>query len=366
MKAQLFGIMTTKSPNHSPFPEASYYANLAMLAQKEGMKLFVFFPESISFNNNRIDGYTLKDRTWIKSSFPFPDVVYDRVFYYSGDYYRKNKWIVHRFKQVPNILFLNRGLPGKWDLYLTLKQDNGIHPYLPPQDRYESRTQLLRWLENGSVVLKPFAGGFGKRIFHLKKGEPTVLEGRNAKNEYFYKSFNTCDAAINYLAPRISNRYLIQKYLSLSTKDGYPFDVRVFMQKDEKGRWIVLGKGVRIGQKNKLTSNIHGGGKAMTFHHFCEKYKISNTPHIEREIERISLRIANTLERNYPPLFELGIDIGIDQEGKPWVLEANAKPGRKIFRMMGDVQRSYLAYSGPIRFARYLLEARKEASNVIL
>lgn len=46
-----------------------------------------------------------------------------------------------------------------------------------------------------------------------------------------------------------------------------------------------------------------------------------------------AIKLAEGIENNYNHLLgELGFDIGIDQNEKIWMFEANAKPGRSIFK----------------------------------
>lgn len=46
-----------------------------------------------------------------------------------------------------------------------------------------------------------------------------------------------------------------------------------------------------------------------------------------------AIKLSEAIERNYPHrLGELGLDLGIDKDGEVWMFEANAKPGRSIFK----------------------------------
>lgn len=49
-------------------------------------------------------------------------------------------------------------------------------------------------------------------------------------------------------------------------------------------------------------------------------------------IIRSAITIAETLEEQIDgTLGELGLDIGVDRNGRVWLFEVNAKPGRHIF-----------------------------------
>lgn len=353
--------MTTNAPEYIPFPEESYYATLSQIAAANNLKVYVFFPESVSLSQKMISGYQWNEGQWKAASFPFPDLVYDRVFY-NASYYKKTKDLVHAFKQ--HVRFMNRGLPSKWELYQQLKSDIRVRPHLPKQQLYSSPKQLLHLLQQEkSIIVKPISGGFGRKVFHLIAGSPAILEGRNKDNQYFRKRFDSIRKAVAFLTPHLNRRYLLQRFLTLQTADGNPFDVRVFAQKNALGNWNVIGKGIRMGPKNKLTSNIHGGGGGMDYTSFIQATYPDHYKQINESIEKIGVMVPEILERNYHPLFELGIDVGIDRDGHVWVIEANAKPGRKIFELMGDREASQQAISGPIHFAQFLLEREQGGSK---
>lgn len=49
--------------------------------------------------------------------------------------------------------------------------------------------------------------------------------------------------------------------------------------------------------------------------------------------KQTAIKLSEAIERNYPHrLGELGLDLGIDKDGEIWMFEANAKPGRSIFK----------------------------------
>lgn len=346
--------MTTRAKGFIPFPEEAHYREMAVEGKKRNLFLFVFFPDRINPFHQKIKGYTFASGRWKERLFPYPSYVYDRAFY-TAESLKRDGWRVSHLRRAKGTRFLNRGLPDKWEQYLTLKKNPSLKDRLPPQERYKNGESLKRWIEKeGELILKPVAGGFGKGVLHLTGGTPTLLEGRTRKNHLFRRSFPSTDEAIAYLLPRLTSRYLIQSYLPLTTKEGNPFDIRLFMQKDEEGAWRKIGQGVRLGLPHHLTSNLHGGGRTMSLAAFRSEHPLRLPVDIEEELDRIGYAAAATLERAYPPLFEVGIDIGIDQGHHLWILEANGKPGREIFAQMGDGQGYRTAQLGPIRYALYL------------
>lgn len=359
----LLGIMTTKTDDFCPFPEKKFYEEIAAYAREKNMEVLVFFPESISFATRSITGFIRQGDRWIRQKIPFPRMIYDRVFY-NTEYYRKNKGTVRRFKRDSTIHFLNRSLPNKWEVYRFLKQFDELLPYLPEQELYKNPDQLIRWVKlKGDIILKPVNGGFGKGIYHLKFRDPITIEGRDSQNQFFQETFKTTREALDFIIPKLHRQFLIQRYLNLNTSDGYPYDVRIFVQKNHKGVWQMIGKGVRVGPKNQLTSNLHGGGTAKPFNSFIEQNHPKKAEMIEANINLLGNLLPRILETKYSPLFELGIDVGIDESGRAWLLEINAKPGRQIFNHIGDQKAYQRVNRGPIDYAFYMLKEYEEGSN---
>jgi D-alanine-D-alanine ligase-like ATP-grasp enzyme len=54
-----------------------------------------------------------------------------------------------------------------------------------------------------------------------------------------------------------------------------------------------------------------------------------------RDLAKISYLTAEVLERRFPGLKELGIDVGLDWMGKPWIFEVNTRP---YFRMFSKIR----------------------------
>lgn len=69
----------------------------------------------------------------------------------------------------------------------------------------------------------------------------------------------------------------------------------------------------------------------------------------------MSALLPPLLEESCGRLGELGLDFGIDAGGRIYLLEANSKPGRTVFRLTGDRRAARLAAENPLRYARHLL-----------
>lgn len=80
------------------------------------------------------------------------------------------------------------------------------------------------------------------------------------------------------------------------------------------------------------------------------------------KIYDLSLEICQTLEKSHPGFADAGLDIGIDQRGKPWFIEVNFRDLRYSFRSAGEPQMFQNTYFHPMCYAKFLLSAGQQAS----
>jgi glutathione synthase/RimK-type ligase-like ATP-grasp enzyme len=150
--------------------------------------------------------------------------------------------------------------------------------------------------------------------------------------------------------------YIVQKEINLLRTDNNVIDVRVLVQKDHTGKWTITGMICRIGRTGSITSNIASGGHASHLTKvLADNFNNDNTRRsIENEVKTLALEAAQKLEASVGSIGELGIDIGIDRSGKVWFIEANLKPARQVFRLIGDFQGRRQSVEKPLLYSRYL------------
>ncbi len=356
------GIMVTERMKSPPFADSNYYRKLCLLGARRGLLVYVFSPERIYWGSRTVIGYTYRSdiSRWTKALHPLPDLIYDRCFFSSKSGYLRYRTQVRRLLKFSRAKFLGHGLRGKWQVQDILCQDTAIRDYLPMTERYAGIPSLTRWLnQEGRIFLKPQGGSQGRGALMIRAIDDDriafIVIGRDEHNEMFRFGFYHYRGLAAWLSRWIGQRnYVIQSYLELTTEQGEPFDVRAFMMKNNTGRWQLIGTGVRKGSPGALTSNLHGGGVAEDTLAFLQAQYPDCADQLYDTISKLSLRIASVLEKNHGRLVELGIDFGIDKSGRLWVLEVNSKPGRSIFRRLGDKNAQKSSIIGPIQYARYL------------
>ncbi|MBD2872915.1 YheC/YheD family endospore coat-associated protein [Paenibacillus arenilitoris] len=342
-------------------PEPAFCRALSRAGAPLGIGVYVFAPDGYEPETGVLHAFRLEGGRWAKRAVPLPDVVYDRCFSSEpGQGIRCRSALAAMAERKPHIP-LNGRLPGKLAVYDSLKDDPALSGHLPSSLGFRSAEQLLRLAgaHEGGIVLKPSSGMQGRGIVHIKRGqegEKVRVNGRTRQNRPFAAEFEAGRPFARWAARFIGRRtYFVQPYLELSGADGKPFDVRALLQKGGLGDWTLSGIAVRSGQAGSLTSNLHGGGAAEpAAAALAAKFGGEESERLLEQIHTISKQTAIRLEGRFGRFAELGLDFGIEPDGKLWLLEANTKPGRSSFRMIGDERAERLSIERPLLYARYL------------
>ncbi|MGF7046577.1 hypothetical protein J2T13_001075 [Paenibacillus sp. DS2015] len=357
------GIYCCGKLGDPPFTEEQFCRNLSLAGGKYGIQVVVFSPEGVLDDQSTIHGYKYEQGRWIKAQFPWPDMVYDRFHYHKGSPKDAASKVLASASRRKSCTMWARGLPGKYKVYNVLKQDPNIHPYLPPTFPYSGPRSLEKYLLHyeGQVFMKPQAGSQGKSTLHIRldnrQTELLIIHGRDRHNKSFLRKFIKRRDGFEWIQHFIKQTpFIIQPYLHLYNKQQHPFDVRVLMQKEAHGNWMLTGMAAREGNTGEITSNLHGGGAATSVLPFLiQEFGDAQAEQMVAVLHKLSRDIPPILENYYGRLGELGIDFGIDREGNTWLLEVNSKPGRTSFNHIGDPRSAVLAAENPLRYARYLL-----------
>ncbi|WNQ09968.1 YheC/YheD family protein [Paenibacillus aurantius] len=360
------GILACRTAGDPPFGERETYRRMSKAGARLGMAVTVFSPEGIDADTGRVHGYRYNPDSagWESGSYPFPSVLYDRMFYSDPGLYRASREQLKRLIRQNGVRLLGRRLEGKWSLYRLLREDPSLAPHLPRTERYQGASRLIRVLSSwGRVILKPDGGTQGKGILLIAKSPEGGfrVSGRDAANHPVDRTFSRSSGLFDWIEEMIGERrYLLQEYLTLRTRGGLAYDIRSLMQKNGKGEWSLTGMAARHGQAGSLTANLHGGGSASEALPFLKaQFGMDAARALLSVLHRLSGSIPPVLEDHYGPLAELGLDFGIDTSGKVWILEANSKPGRAVFHMTGDRRARLGSIHNPVAYARFLLDRQK-------
>ncbi len=356
VKKGLVGVMTTRRPGTRPFSESRFLRELSQAARLVGVQLVVFSPLDISWGHGTVLGFTHKKGVgWQARQYPVPRVVYDRLFPSRG------RWQLYfsqvaRMRRTFRVTMMGRGLHGKWQMYRIIRRYEDLRPYLPETrlGSVQSLASLLSKYE--TVFVKPVFGSGGKGIACVRRWRGGYVVKRVGRPRLRATSLAGVVAALG----GVSRRQLVQQGLKLNHLQGSTFDIRSIVQKNGDGQWQISGKAVRVGRRGKITSNLHTGGRAYSVPSVLQRCFSERAEAIEAELESLAIRVAEVMDKHAGPLCDLGLDMGVDVEGKVWLIEVNSKPGRKVFLQIGDREARQRAVRTLMEYAKYLVEQRRQ------
>lgn len=350
------------------FEELSYFRKLAIKGNQLGMKIMVFSPEDTDHDHKRIRGlfYSQSQKRWVRKWAPFPDIIYDRCRNQRTSRFHQLKQFRTRY---PNLLYLNRPLANKWGMYQILYRNKNIRPYLPYTTKFANFQQVKTLLKKyRTLYLKPSNGTGGRGIIRVRSAGSNLF---NIQGRDFYRkiipSQNLTAAQIDgqLSAWPLRSRYMIQQGIDLNIGDRRVHDYRLLMQKNENGIWDMTGCAGRVGPRHSITSNLHGGGRAVPMERLL-KLRFAEAPRIDeiqQSIVQLGKNIANHLEKVFGKLCELGLDIAVDPRGNIWLLEVNPKPSREVFRKIGEKQTYEKAIARPLQYALWVYKQKNQSEK---
>ncbi|TXK72242.1 YheC/YheD family protein [Paenibacillus sp. N3.4] len=366
MSPQRLGILAIYL-NNTRLEELTYFQRLSKEGKKLGIQVEVFTPEDVESDNAvRTLTYDFELRKWIRKRTSFPPVIYDRCRYKAAANYQMLKAFRNRFSK---LIYLSRPLANKWYMHETLSENEDIRRYLPATIRYNSTQQLLKALKTHKLIyVKPKNGTGGRGILRIEQlgDDLYLLQGRDQHRTIIapYRATER-QLKVKLHTLKLSPDYVIQQGINLKLKDGRVHDYRLLIQKNGLGEWEVTGCAGRIGPHRSITSNLHGGGSAVTQDRllaarFSSPQKIED---IKKEMTSFAILLADYLESKFGKLCELGMDIAVDPEGAIWLIEVNPKPSREIFRKIGQHATYQKAITRPLEYAVWMQNQKKKTED---
>ncbi|MFD0620310.1 YheC/YheD family protein [Paenibacillus sp. GCM10027629] len=336
----LIGILSDSTARTTTNPFGSrteFIKSLLREGNKKGF-FFAFAPRDINWVDDTVLGYFLSDSgTWTRKTVPLPDVVYNRLPSRRAETGSMIGTLRDRFikRKIP---FFNWSFFNKSDVYELLKDDEVANQYVPESVMGPTSEQVKEMLEKHQFLYyKPTAGSLGIGIYRLTHNPKKGYFARyRAKGSNVLLRFNTFSSLMRMLQARHGralHNYVIQQGIRLIEIDQCPIDFRFHMHKNGSNQWVVVGIGAKKAGKGSVTTHIKNGGQLLTPEQALSRTFGARGNEVLQKAKEISISLAESIEKNYPHLLgELGFDIGIDQDEQVWMFEANAKPGRSIFK----------------------------------
>lgn len=320
----------------------SFARLLASYAKAFNIELLYYTPQDIDVKSGKVNGKIHRQGKWlaIRTELPsFNDVS-------SFCYKKENLAALNFLKENAEVSEPGTRRFNKLKMQELLSKDKKFSSLILSTKKVSSFDILEEFLKRKKrVILKPVGGQFGIGIFFVEQ---------TAGDEYKIK-FDDKEDTVNkrgllkfYESEIETKSFIVQQYIHSTSKEGYPFDCRINVEKNINGEWVIARKFIRMGIGQAVVSNMSQGGAALDVKPFLKSNFPDNWQEIIDNLQKVGKELPYKIEelRN-AKLMTLGIDIGIDVDGKIYLFETNSAPGTTQLRAEAGMLR--------VEYYRYML-----------
>lgn len=320
------------------------FEHLGAFASQFGHELLITTPKDWVFHRELVRGwkYTTQNgrKEWKRTTVSAVNaVVYDAMYLADLKEHRTayRRWKRHMQRKV--IPSFNPVLPAKDTIYQSLAKSGGLSGHIPETEYQIQPEGVLARLKRGqSLWLKPTYGSGGRNMLWLRylgDGRYKVIAerffGRRVRKTM---SESRLRKVLAYAFQRRS--YMAQEHIPLlHTTDGRKFDIRVTVQRNHTGQWQVVAMTGRFGAPGSALTNFHAGGRveSLTQPTVEQNERLREMGMVEGDLSRaaeLAVVVAERMQKKYPTLGMLGLDIGQSVSGRQYIYDFNGRPGRDI------------------------------------
>ncbi|MGF9893260.1 YheC/YheD family protein [Priestia megaterium] len=287
-----------------------------------------FYIDDLDLESRKIKGIALKKKEEKihekQGVFPLPSVIYLQC--------HVEPKIVRKIEGLIGCKVFNNFIFDKWECWEILRRDDALCPYLPYTQKFEHKTNLPHLLSvYKDIFLKPvdLRHGHGSRgIFRVRwKGEAIVELTYREKESIQRKSFESYEKFQDWISPKLSKTYIIQQSIQTITCYQKATDIRLNMNKNNQGQWEVSLLLLRVASNDShITQKVLTAQPIKNLTKMSPSNKDIDTVRIEETLINIGFKICHSLDKSGHHMADLGIDLGIDENGHVWIFEVNSLP----------------------------------------
>ncbi len=303
--------------------------------------LVVVTPGRIDWKSHQVHGLIWNGEEWSEELCPLPPSLYNR-------YYGPKPKVVNRLETIlgKNKVFNHITRFDKWVMHQLL-QKSTLNKHLPSTDLYTPELLIEYVHRFKAAIIKPISGQMGTKIYLVvsEGGVFYLCSGTKSPIASFYSA----EDLLSKMESLVTTEFLVQQYIPLASIDGRFFDLRFLVQKNRVGVWEVSGMLSRLALRYSYITNI---SQAIVP---AEEVLAAAFPHKDliSTLSELSIKGARIAEESLGSLGELSVDFGLDDEGRIWIIELNAKPMKSIFLDLHDKSLVEKIYKQPLLYALY-------------
>ncbi|WP_270182417.1 YheC/YheD family endospore coat-associated protein [Alkalihalobacillus sp. CinArs1] len=324
--------LTTNAQGKEDTPFSAYTDFCLEIAKYcEEHHIFFFVNTLKRWDNNSVIGKRWQTDQWIEAPLPLPSIIYNRIHSRRLENSSEIESLKELWREL-NIPYFNEAFIDKWDVHEKLLLYEELAPYLPESDILDTIDKVEQMMNKyNTIYLKPINGSQGRHIYRISKSQDCYLLG--------YSSFSgnkvLTSPTLSGLYPAIRARskkvpYLIQQGIPLFEVGDCPVDFRILCLKGPGDKWRVVSTVARVSQsKDQFVSNIARGGLIKSVDDVLSQFDKVSRKQIKRILPELALEVSKVIDGETDGMYgELGIDLSIDKDGHPWIIEVNTKPSK--------------------------------------
>ncbi|MFD3447243.1 YheC/YheD family protein [Microbacteriaceae bacterium 4G12] len=307
----LIGILTSGSTSHKVYGDFQKFSSIQFALEKRGGVSFVFTPHGVQ--ENYIEGYILQANKWRKCSFPYPDVIYNRIPYRKDEKELTTLYAFTRFQE-RNLPFFNPSFFSKWEVYQIFRTNPKLHAHLLETRLLLTKQDLLDMLLTyKAVYVKSSESAKGEQLFKVERLSSEMVQIQSPSIKPIRFSTKEIWKMIDYAKQKL----IIQPALIHDQYNGRKYDLRIPVHLLRE-KFTIGGIGVRLAALGSIVTHIPHGGEIIAVNA------------LSRPVDHLLLeQLADECGQSLCSLGrvrEFSLDIGVDQRGHYYIFEVNAKP----------------------------------------
>ncbi len=333
---------------HLPFYEEA--------GEMYGLKPCFFRLADVEVGQGEVVAYVNEEGFYRRKRLPIPKVIHNRILLKT----RRDRKQFNQLKKSGAIIFnsINRFSKGKMNQLL--EQNESIRPHIPKTHAASIKSIQRMMQQYNHLIIKPVNGSVGKGILKLER-EGThwkltypVPHGERGQRWESVTFAAEMPRQLKMICSRHS--HIVQEKIPLARYEESPFDMRVSVQRNHDGKWQVTGIVAKVASKGHFLTNVARGGSTYSLEKILHDHPSLSVSQVKKNVEKLSLDIAKYLGKRFTYIADLGLDIGITDQGKAYFIECNGRDLRITFRNANMMEKWAATHTTPIGYAAYLLK----------
>lgn len=316
--------------------------------------VIVFSLNKVDTINFTVEGYCYNPvkNEFQKGVFPYPTAIYRTIGL-------SDKWKRYFLFAIGDKVFNNYYF-SKWEMYEWFSNDEEFKKHIPYTSLYKAQEDFFDAIKQFiKVFIKPISGLRGRGIVKASLINNAFLFEYRENGVNYKDTLQNTDEAREFIHKHFfGGKYLIQQPIDLIKYNNSVIDFRCTMQKNQFLKWECKAIIGRCGEKDSVVSNISSGGRAFIGTEIFENVLLLSEKEaiaLGNKIALFATKICNALDEFGIHCGTLGLDVGLDTDGKLWLIEINNRdPDPSIAMDIGDRELYYSLKAGPLFYAKGL------------